>query len=113
MEVSGITIQNSPQCHLKFDNCIDVEVHDMSVSSPGDSPNTDGIHLQNSRDVLIHSTTLACGMNLEFLNHNFLSLEFLNNMNVRLMVYLRVCVCVQEMIVSPSKQVARMYSYTT
>ena len=78
MEVSGITIQNSPQCHLKFDNCIDVEVHDMSVSSPGDSPNTDGIHLQNSRDVLIHSTTLACGMNLEFLNHDFLSLEFLN-----------------------------------
>ncbi|KAH7570301.1 hypothetical protein JRO89_XS05G0083200 [Xanthoceras sorbifolium] len=59
--VTGITIQNSPQCHLKFDNCIGVVVHDMSVSSPGDSPNTDGIHLQNSKDVLIHSSTLACG----------------------------------------------------
>ncbi|TYH78351.1 hypothetical protein ES332_D04G220400v1 [Gossypium tomentosum] len=58
--VTGITIQNSPQCHLKFDNCIGVVVHDMSVSSPGDSPNTDGIHLQNSKDVLIHGTTLAC-----------------------------------------------------
>ena len=71
MEVSGITIQNSPQCHLKFDNCGDVVVHDMTVSSPGDSPNTDGIHLQNTRDVLIHSTTLSCGMILnphEFLN---------------------------------------------
>ncbi|KAF2588372.1 hypothetical protein F2Q70_00039929, partial [Brassica cretica] len=61
VEVSGITIQNSPQCHLKFDNCGDVVVHDMTVSSPGDSPNTDGIHLQNTRDVLIHSTTLSCG----------------------------------------------------
>ncbi|KAK8613823.1 hypothetical protein V6N13_101579 [Hibiscus sabdariffa] len=59
--VTGITIRNSPQCHLKFDNCIGVVVHDMSISSPGDSPNTDGIHLQNSKDVLIHGTDLACG----------------------------------------------------
>ncbi|PON98976.1 Glycoside hydrolase [Trema orientale] len=59
--VTGITIQNSPQCHLKFDNCVGVLVHDMSVSSPGDSANTDGIHLQNSKDVLIHTTSVACG----------------------------------------------------
>ncbi|CAK9182756.1 unnamed protein product [Ilex paraguariensis] len=59
--VTGITIQNSQQCHLKFDNCIGVLVFNMSISSPGDSPNTDGIHLQNSKDVLIHSTNLACG----------------------------------------------------
>ncbi|KAL1209097.1 Polygalacturonase [Cardamine amara subsp. amara] len=59
--VTGITIQNSPQCHLKFDNCVQVLVHDVNVSSPGDSPNTDGIHLQNTRDVMIHTTTLACG----------------------------------------------------
>ncbi|KAK0600577.1 hypothetical protein LWI29_016265 [Acer saccharum] len=42
--VTGITIQNSPQCHLKFDNCVGVMVLDISISSPGDSPNTDGIH---------------------------------------------------------------------
>ncbi|KAK8627403.1 hypothetical protein V6N13_135015 [Hibiscus sabdariffa] len=59
--VTGITIQNSPQCHLKFDNCMGVVVHDITISSPGDSPNTDGIHLQNSNDVLIHSSDLACG----------------------------------------------------
>ncbi|KAL8550504.1 hypothetical protein ACS0TY_009070 [Phlomoides rotata] len=61
VSVSGITIQNSPQCHLKFDNCIGVSVYNFSVSSPGDSPNTDGIHLQNSKDVLIRSSNLACG----------------------------------------------------
>ncbi|KAI4368455.1 hypothetical protein MLD38_017011 [Melastoma candidum] len=59
--VTGITIQNSPQCHLKFDSCMGVSVHDVNVSAPGDSPNTDGIHLQNSRDVLIRSSYLACG----------------------------------------------------
>ncbi|OVA16982.1 Glycoside hydrolase [Macleaya cordata] len=59
--VKGITIVNSPQCHLKFDNCIGVQVFNINISSPGDSLNTDGIHLQNSKDVLIHDTNLACG----------------------------------------------------
>ncbi|XP_045812509.1 polygalacturonase At1g48100 [Trifolium pratense] len=59
--VTGITIQNSQQTHLKFDSCTNVQVFDITVSSPGDSPNTDGIHLQNSQDVVIYSSTLACG----------------------------------------------------
>ncbi|KAL1538558.1 polygalacturonase-like protein [Salvia divinorum] len=59
--VTGITIQNSPQTHLKFDDCIGVQVSGISISSPGNSPNTDGIHLQNSQDVVIHTTNLACG----------------------------------------------------
>ncbi|TXG54679.1 hypothetical protein EZV62_019935 [Acer yangbiense] len=59
--VTGITIQNSPQTHLKFDDCTNVQVSDFTASSPGTSPNTDGIHLQNSQDVLIYGSTLACG----------------------------------------------------
>ncbi|KAJ8485381.1 hypothetical protein OPV22_017866 [Ensete ventricosum] len=59
--VTGIRIQNSPRCHLKFDNCEAVEVFNITVSSPGDSPNTDGIHLQNSRDVMIHGVDMGCG----------------------------------------------------
>lgn len=74
--VTGITIQNSPQCHLKFDNCVGVLVHDISVSSPGDSLNTDGIHLQNSKDVLIHSTSLSCG-NYVTSNHLILLLNII------------------------------------
>ncbi|KAL3749981.1 hypothetical protein ACJRO7_011023 [Eucalyptus globulus] len=58
---SGIKIQNSPNFHLTFDHCVGVLVRDMSISSPGDSPNTDGIHLGNSQDVTIHDATLACG----------------------------------------------------
>ncbi|CAL9080476.1 unnamed protein product [Musa textilis] len=59
--VTGITIQNSPQCHLKFDSSHAIEVFGVTVSSPGDSPNTDGIHLQNSVGVSIHDTNLGCG----------------------------------------------------
>ncbi|KAK9076165.1 hypothetical protein SSX86_004498 [Deinandra increscens subsp. villosa] len=61
MTVTGITIQNSPQFHLTFDNCDGVLVHHISISSPGDSPNTDGIHLRNTKNVIIHHTNLACG----------------------------------------------------
>ncbi|XP_078431244.1 polygalacturonase At1g48100-like [Wolffia australiana] len=59
--VTGISIVNSPQCHLKFDNCAGVQVYNLSISSPANSLNTDGIHLQNSRDVSIHHTSLSCG----------------------------------------------------
>ncbi|XP_057759792.1 polygalacturonase At1g48100-like isoform X3 [Arachis stenosperma] len=59
--VTGITIQNSQQMHLKFDSCTNVQVFDIKISSPGDSPNTDGIHLQESQNVVLHSSTFACG----------------------------------------------------
>ena len=59
--VSGITIRNSPRFHLTFDTCRDVGVRDVTVSSPGDSPNTDGIHLAGSVGVSIHHSTIACG----------------------------------------------------
>ncbi|XP_022928201.1 polygalacturonase At1g48100 [Cucurbita moschata] len=59
--VTGITIQNSQQAHLKFDSCTSVPVSSLTISSPGDSPNTDGIHLQNSQNVIISNSNLACG----------------------------------------------------
>lgn len=59
--VSGITFKNSAQSHLKFDNCVSVQVFDINISSPGDSPNTDGIHLQNSEDVVIYRANIASG----------------------------------------------------
>ncbi|ONK81298.1 uncharacterized protein A4U43_C01F27550 [Asparagus officinalis] len=59
--VTGITIENSPQCHLKFDNCTSVQVFNFRVSSPADSQNTDGVHVQNSHDVSIYNTSLSCG----------------------------------------------------
>ncbi|XP_057812613.2 polygalacturonase At1g48100-like [Cryptomeria japonica] len=61
VSVQGITIQNSPKCHLKFDFCTSVKVVGVTISSPADSPNTDGIHLQDSRDVEIHHSSMACG----------------------------------------------------
>ncbi|TQD98082.1 hypothetical protein C1H46_016347 [Malus baccata] len=61
VSVTGITLQNSPQAHLKFDACTNVQVSGISISSPGNSPNTDGIHLQNSQNAVISASSIACG----------------------------------------------------
>ncbi|CAM8984154.1 unnamed protein product [Rhodiola kirilowii] len=59
--VRDISIINSPQCHLKFDDGRGVHVTNITISSPEDSPNTDGIHLQRTRDVEIQHSSIASG----------------------------------------------------
>ncbi|GLJ05361.1 hypothetical protein SUGI_0016840 [Cryptomeria japonica] len=61
VSVQGITIQNSPQFHLKFDGCTFVTVVNVTISSPENSPNTDGIHVQNSEEIEIYHSSIACG----------------------------------------------------
>ncbi|KAJ6981219.1 polygalacturonase [Populus alba x Populus x berolinensis] len=51
--VRDIEIVNSPQCHLKFDSSSGIKVDNITINSPEISPNTDGIHLQNTKDGMI------------------------------------------------------------
>ncbi|PHT34284.1 hypothetical protein CQW23_26084 [Capsicum baccatum] len=59
--VRDIKIINSPQCHLKFDNSKGVKINNVTISAPESSPNTDGIHLQNTQDVEIHHSNIGTG----------------------------------------------------
>ncbi|KAJ9169522.1 hypothetical protein P3X46_017707 [Hevea brasiliensis] len=59
--VRDIEIVNSPQCHLKFDNSKRIKVNNITISSPPNSPNTDGIHLQNTQDVEIQHSSVGSG----------------------------------------------------
>ncbi|KAL4586943.1 hypothetical protein LXL04_011591 [Taraxacum kok-saghyz] len=61
INVRDITIKNSPQVHLKFDDSRGVKVDNITISTPGNSPNTDGIHLQNTRDVEILHSNIGTG----------------------------------------------------
>ncbi len=63
LTVQAIKIVNSPQCPLKFDNSKGIEVNNIKISSPENSPNTVGIHLQNTQDVEIHHSSIAPGKN--------------------------------------------------
>uniref|UniRef100_A0ACD6A8J3 Uncharacterized protein n=2 Tax=Avena sativa TaxID=4498 RepID=A0ACD6A8J3_AVESA len=59
--IEGITILNSKFFHLNIYECHGVTVKDVHVTAPGDSPNTDGIHMGDSSKVTIIDTKIAVG----------------------------------------------------
>ncbi|KAM6565696.1 hypothetical protein CsatA_024824 [Cannabis sativa] len=59
--VKGLSIKNSPMFHMKFDGCEGVLIDGISISSPKLSPNTDGIHIENTKSVGIYNSMIANG----------------------------------------------------
>ncbi|KAG8086257.1 hypothetical protein GUJ93_ZPchr0010g10508 [Zizania palustris] len=61
VSVQGVTLQNGPQFHLVFTRCSDVKANFLRVAAPGDSPNTDGIHLNDTSHVEIKDNLIMTG----------------------------------------------------
>ncbi|BFI30286.1 polygalacturonase [Marchantia polymorpha subsp. ruderalis] len=59
--VKYVTILNSQQMHLAFEKSVGIMVNSINISAPGDSPNTDGIHLQNATSVTIKNSFIGTG----------------------------------------------------
>ncbi|KAK4477379.1 hypothetical protein RD792_016600 [Penstemon davidsonii] len=59
--VTGIKIQNSPRMHIFFEECQQVTIFGLTIASPQESPNTDGIHITHSQHVEIYNSTIGCG----------------------------------------------------
>ncbi|CAO2837638.1 unnamed protein product [Amaranthus hypochondriacus] len=59
--LKGIKLMNSPEFHIRFDGCQNVNVDSLFIKSPADSPNTDGIHVENTNNVTIHNTVISNG----------------------------------------------------
>ncbi|MED6120138.1 hypothetical protein PIB30_018166 [Stylosanthes scabra] len=61
LSVQGLRIKNSPQFHFRFDGCKSVHVDSIFITSPSLSPNTDGIHIENTNDVRIYNSVISNG----------------------------------------------------
>ncbi|KAL2467495.1 Pectin lyase-like superfamily protein [Forsythia ovata] len=59
--VKGLTIQNSQQMHFVISRSDTVRVTDVKVSAPEDSPNTDGIHITESTNVILENCKIGTG----------------------------------------------------
>ncbi|KAL2467589.1 Pectin lyase-like superfamily protein [Forsythia ovata] len=59
--VKGLTIQNSQQMHFVISRSDTVRVTDVKVSAPEDSPNTDGIHITESTNVILQNCKIGTG----------------------------------------------------
>ncbi|KAJ4723872.1 Polygalacturonase [Melia azedarach] len=59
--INGLTSLNSQLYHIVFNGCDNVKMQGVKVSASGNSPNTDGIHVQSSTAVTIMNTKISTG----------------------------------------------------
>lgn len=62
LQLIGTRHINGPKRHISINGCRDVEVHDLHISAPEYSPNTDGIDVSLSSHVYIHDSTIETGI---------------------------------------------------
>ena len=60
-QIRGITLLNSKFFHMNIFSCENVVVDKVTITAPGDSPNTDGIHVGDSTNVTISGATIGTG----------------------------------------------------
>lgn len=61
IEINGLASQDSQKFHIVINGCKNVKVHDVKVSAAGNSPNTDGIHVEQSTGVTILNSKIGTG----------------------------------------------------
>ena len=64
VQLTGLSFRNNPHMHVVFDSCDMVHISNVSIDAPGDSPNTDGIHLKESTHVNIEFCSIRTGIYL-------------------------------------------------
>ncbi|KAL5732148.1 hypothetical protein ACHQM5_004801 [Ranunculus cassubicifolius] len=60
-QMNELKIINSGEMHIVIDNSVGVQISSMTITAPDNSPNTDGIHLQGSKQIQILNTVIGTG----------------------------------------------------
>ncbi|KAL7618729.1 hypothetical protein Lser_V15G03963 [Lactuca serriola] len=61
ISVNNIRIKNPQQIHLTFLNSINVKASNLRLIAPGNSPNTDGVHISDSQNVHVINSVVKTG----------------------------------------------------
>ncbi|XP_020208536.1 probable polygalacturonase At3g15720 [Cajanus cajan] len=61
LSVKSLTIINSPKAHIHINSCMGAIFSYINISSPGNTPNTDGIDIYYSQNIRIEDSTIASG----------------------------------------------------
>ncbi|KAL5760456.1 hypothetical protein ACOSP7_018969 [Xanthoceras sorbifolium] len=59
--VTSLRFKDSQKMHLTFQKCVNVRALNLLVIAPGNSPNTDGIHVTGTQDILIKNCVIRTG----------------------------------------------------
>lgn len=61
LEVSQLSSKNSPQMHIVILESTGVKVWGLTITAPGSSPNTDGVHIGRSQNVQVTKCRISTG----------------------------------------------------
>ncbi|KAL1802616.1 hypothetical protein ACET3Z_031263 [Daucus carota] len=61
MKVDNLKIRNAQQMHLSFKDSNNIKAYNLRVIAPGTSPNTDGIHITDTKNIEIYSSVVRTG----------------------------------------------------
>uniref|UniRef100_A0A7N0TAK4 Polygalacturonase n=1 Tax=Kalanchoe fedtschenkoi TaxID=63787 RepID=A0A7N0TAK4_KALFE len=59
--INYVNTKDTPGVHFSIKSCNDVEISNVKISAPADSPNTDGINIVASKRVTIRDSTIRTG----------------------------------------------------
>ncbi|KAI3697162.1 hypothetical protein L6452_29969 [Arctium lappa] len=59
--IGGLSSINSQKFHIVMDGCQSVNLQGITISAAGNSPNTDGIHIESSSGVTVLNSRIATG----------------------------------------------------
>ncbi|CAH9107224.1 unnamed protein product, partial [Cuscuta europaea] len=59
--IDGISSMNSKYFHIIVDNSEHIEIRNVNIYAPWDSPNTDGIHISRTSNVYAHNLDISTG----------------------------------------------------
>ena len=60
--MKNLRVRNTQQIQISIEKCSNVQVSNVEVTAPADSPNTDGIDISTSSNVEIYDTIVGTGM---------------------------------------------------
>ncbi|KAJ6822322.1 putative LRR receptor-like serine/threonine-protein kinase [Iris pallida] len=61
LKLQDLTLRDSQQMHMAFNRCSRVAASRLKVTAPANSPNTDGIHISSSNNVIIEYSQISTG----------------------------------------------------
>lgn len=61
VQLQSISFVDSKFFHILIGQSAGITIKNITITAPGDSPNTDGIHIGDSADVRIIDSTIGCG----------------------------------------------------
>lgn len=61
LNVKNLRVRNAQQIQISVEKCNNVNIKNVEITAPDDSPNTDGIHVTNTQNIRISNSHIGTG----------------------------------------------------